>query len=337
MPVILSSNIKLVTFDVFDTAVSRKFIQPHDVFESIEEKLTKAGLKVKGYALLRKQVEFDLRSANNFNREVSLREICTAVAGRLNIADCRQLESAEIDAEKDAIYPVKSIQEIIDQCRSRFGRVGFISDTYLPGVFIRKLLEEFQLLKNRDVLFCSSDHGLLKSTGELFSLVANKLDLHPHQICHIGDNIESDFQLAKSAGLSACHFFEAAATRYELKANCDLKLSRWLGVLRRVRLSPTRNLLPHEKIVWDASANVSGPLVVGFVKWCLDEAYERGITRLYFLARDGQVMKRVADELQRGDEKIDCRYLHVSRQSLLLAGMEGVETELGWILAPTTR
>ena len=34
---------------------------------------------------------------------------------------------------------------------------------------------------------------------------------------------------------------------------------------------------------------MAGPLFTGFVRWVLDDAERRGLKRLYFLARDGQL------------------------------------------------
>lgn len=59
------------------------------------------------------------------------------------------------------------------------------------------------------------------------------------------------------------------------------------------------------------------PILIEFVSWVLEEATNRGIKRLYFLARDGYQMYLVAEKLcQIKQIPIDCRYLKVSRYAM---------------------
>jgi hypothetical protein len=59
------------------------------------------------------------------------------------------------------------------------------------------------------------------------------------------------------------------------------------------------------------------PFLVAFVCWVLAEARKSGISRLYFVARDGQVLHKIASELTRGDSSIELRYLYGSRRAWL--------------------
>jgi hypothetical protein len=89
--------------------------------------------------------------------------------------------------------------------------------------------------------------------------------------------------------------------------------------------------------IWDAGCDVVGPLLVGFVSWCLDRARRLGLRRLYFVSRDGQILHRIAREISpRTGDTVECRYLFGSRQAWHLAGVERLEPEhMEWILAPT--
>ncbi len=62
---------------------------------------------------------------------------------------------------------------------------------------------------------------------------------------------------------------------------------------------------------------VVSPALHGYVLWVLRRALEKGISRLYFLARDGYFMYRTADCLCRQlSLPVECRYLYCSRYSL---------------------
>ncbi len=56
-----------------------------------------------------------------------------------------------------------------------------------------------------------------------------------------------------------------------------------------------------------------GPLLVAFSRWLKDAASSRGVKRLYFLARDGEVMMKVFTALY-PEKAGDCRYLLASRR-----------------------
>lgn len=61
----------------------------------------------------------------------------------------------------------------------------------------------------------------------------------------------------------------------------------------------------------------AGPVIVTYVRWILAQALQNGIDRIYFLARDGWILKNIAEEIsQKYFLPIECRYLYCSRYSL---------------------
>jgi hypothetical protein len=75
----------------------------------------------------------------------------------------------------------------------------------------------------------------------------------------------------------------------------------------------------------------AGPLMFDYVWWVLHEAVERGLSRLYFLARDGYLLCEIARRFcDRFQLPVTCRYLYCSRASLRmpsyhLIGREAME------------
>ena len=60
-----------------------------------------------------------------------------------------------------------------------------------------------------------------------------------------------------------------------------------------------------------------GPILFDYVWWILYQAQQRGIQRLYFLARDGYLLREIAQQFcARFGLKIECRYLYCSRAAL---------------------
>jgi len=57
---------------------------------------------------------------------------------------------------------------------------------------------------------------------------------------------------------------------------------------------------------------VTGPVLLSYVSWVLNDAVKRGIKKLFFIARDGYVMKEIAEELIKNKD-ITLHYLYCSR------------------------
>ena len=89
---------------------------------------------------------------------------------------------------------------------------------------------------------------------------------------------------------------------------------------------------------------IVGPVALAYTKWIIHEAEKRNITRLYFLARDGYLLYKIAKRIcSTGISNIECRYLYCSRASLRaptyhLIGKEAYEllTLGGYYATPKT-
>lgn len=80
-------------------------------------------------------------------------------------------------------------------------------------------------------------------------------------------------------------------------------------------------------------ASLSGPLFFGFVHRVMQRAITEGVRRLYFLARDGQLLLEVAKVIQAElGMDLELRYLYVSRKSMRLPSvLRLAERDLEWI------
>lgn len=72
----------------------------------------------------------------------------------------------------------------------------------------------------------------------------------------------------------------------------------------------------HDNTIAYISSYVTAPVIFMYVLWVLKDAESNNIRRLYFLARDGYVMYKVAKIIAaEKDIDIDCRYLYCSRKA----------------------
>jgi len=111
----------------------------------------------------------------------------------------------------------------------------------------------------------------------------------------------------------------AAPTRYErrLAAEADAgnPLAAALVPAARAARAAVGADGPHAAALRDVAAGAAAPALIAFVAWLLRDAADRGLVRLHFLARDGQVLHGLARVLgPRLAPGIDCRYLAASRQ-----------------------
>lgn len=106
-------------------------------------------------------------------------------------------------------------------------------------------------------------------------------------------------------------------------------LSATARSLRITHISPD----DEQSVVNETASGFVAPFVFLYVWWVLCEAKKKGLKRLYFLARDGQIFYKVADLLvKEWSLNVDVRYLYCSRESLLLPSFEqGGAFERNWL------
>ncbi len=126
--------------------------------------------------------------------------------------------------------------------------------------------------------------------------------------------------------------------RYEkaiLNLRCGSRAFRSLvsGVSRVVRLAGAQEN-EHLQTIWDTGANVTGPAFFFFMWWVLKTAAEQGVERLYFLARDGQILLKISRIIcECWGYNTECRYLYGSRQTWMLPAIDSIgKFELGCIM-----
>ncbi len=327
------------SFDVFDTVITRLLYKSTDVFLPVGRDLARIGLttNAEAWARLRIRSEIDARRKSD-RSEVTLAEIYSIVAERCgwNEKQFKQAQEIELQWEIKLILPIAQIQEKIARLRTQGHRCIFISDTYLSKQKLLLTLSAGGISILESDLFVSSEFRLTKARRTLFDAVGKHLA--PASITmHIGDNAQSDFWAARQSGLSATHFSESLPNRYERalyhnpKANLATR-SAVAGATRATRLSRHFGQA-HQDTLWQTGANVLGPLLVGFVLWVLLDAERRNIRRLYFVARDGWIMREVALRLQPwAGNGIDLRYLHGSRQAWHLPSLDANNPAADWVL-----
>jgi len=335
---------RIFSFDVFDTLLVREFAEPQDLFLKLGAIGQRQGLvNVAPEVFCKHRVHAEETAWNTAgHNDVSLDDIWNELATVLQLPPTirEKLKQMEIQCELDSVRPIPEMLDKVQSARRRGGRILFISDMYLPREFFLQSLKKAGFYKENDQLYVSHEAKASKASGELFKLIRRE---HPDIVewTHIGDNRNADVLVPKQHGIDAIEFTETRLTRYErliLRRSASTRVwwSQMAGAMRLTRIQGGART-GRSATIWNTGANVVGPVLFGFVHWCLEEAIKRGLRRLYFVSRDGQILHQIAQIIAPAWKyDIECRYLFGSRQAWHPAAISRLDSDdLKWLVAPT--
>jgi FMN phosphatase YigB (HAD superfamily) len=315
------------TFDVFDTAIVRLVLVPDHLHWLVARHARARGLATLDPGAWREAriaAEADARRARQ-GEEITLDDIYRALQARLPALTgaLPALAALEVELEHRLVRPIAATRARLERLRQAGSRTGFVSDTYLDGATVAGQLRSCGY--DGEALVVSSARGHSKARGDLYATVAADYAVSRRVMAHLGDNRRADVVNARRAGLHGQLFSDARPTRYERRlferAGRDDLASVMAGAARAARLSFDPGS-PHDAALIRVSAGVAAPLLTGFALWTLEQARADGVTRLYFLARDGQILAPLAGSLAAWTgAAVECRYLLGSRQAFHLPAL----------------
>lgn len=331
---------ELRTLDVFDTTLSRMVGDPASVFLLLGQHAVQAGWwkrDVAEFAVARRAAE-TLARAHAHPREVTLAEIYRQFAflHRMDDATAAACAAHELALEYELLWAVPQGARCLADARRARAQVAFISDTYVPAETLQRWLTMLHVALPGERVWASSEAGDCKADGSLFRRVARELP-GVGRWQHRGDHPVADVEMPRRMGIEARRFAPCELNRYETTMETFAAASGGLASLlagagRWLRLSqPARS--PAQEALRELAAGVAGPVLSAFVVWLLREAHRSGIRKLWFVARDGQVMLRMARRLaDRMGLDVDLGYLYAGRQVVHLAGLQRIDdAALAWL------
>ena len=295
-----AKDIDIVSFDIFDTLVTRLFECPIDIFAYVENVLLFNGYKeYAGFARHRLQAE---EMARNFAwqergaEEICINEIYIALKILVpNISDdlITLAKETEKQAEVLSCIAIPDNLILIQELKAKGKEIIFVSDMYLKPDDINKILK-FNNLDLYDHLFVSSESGKTKHTGKIWQVVKNKIG--NKSILHIGDNLVADVEIPKTKSIQSFHYTRFLNER-RTGANLDPSLITFslLSQARKLRknISPTNK---NEDFFWENLGSSLGSLILySFTDWLQERVKASKIEHIFFCARDAQVIKNCWD------------------------------------------
>lgn len=319
------------SFDLFDTCITRMHAYPRDLFYDLGLHLAPASAS----EMARRRV------ARRFQRaRIRAEKVANWLARRegREHADIEgiyrhlrwfmrtgrptaEMVQAELALEEESLYPIDETVENIRRLRAAGHRILFISDMYIPARLLGPLLQRLGVMAPGDGLYVSCDLGCAKHSGRLFQHVLKAEGIAAADLVHTGDNPHADIGMAQAHGIQTVHFTPAHLTKHEAaiagsRIPRDPAASWQAAFSRRCRLAmrhahPGEAEHPLDGVIF----GVIVPFLLAYALWALDDARKRGIQRMYFVARDGEVLLKIARQL--APEGIELRYLYGSRRAWL--------------------
>ena len=303
----LVNNVNVVSFDFFDTLFIRPLCKPEDAFDILGLQL---GLD--DFRARRKHAQvlgFQQMHAMGL-KEITLQIIYENFANDQYTVE--QLVDAEYQLELKLVYPNAELVEVYERALSQGKTVVITSDMYLPRSFFVKALERHQI--SMVPIFASScDNATKRDHGDLFDVMANQLGADKADILHLGDNYQGDVEKAIAKGLQAFHYqptrFPETPPHYSPSAS----LARGLIQLHYPSIK--------ENSCFELGFQYGGPACLSYLKWIENKAKQDNISKVLFLARDGFLLKKIADEYQLVDFP-EYEYFYGSRTTFNLAAID---------------
>ena len=129
---IASKDVKVISFDIFDTLLSRPCLLPYHLFRAAGRRCGFDG----DFETVRRQAEHTARvSCPEGDEDVTFDDIYRELALLIGEQSANRLKQAEMQAEYDYLYPRKPIEEVFHYALARGKQVIIVSDMYLPSVF----------------------------------------------------------------------------------------------------------------------------------------------------------------------------------------------------------
>ncbi|MGS2720417.1 HAD family hydrolase [Paraglaciecola aestuariivivens] len=313
---IKTKNIKVVSFDVFDTLVFRKVSRPNQVFSLAYQHFNQnmqLAICAEEYRELRVNAEKRVKR-NVAHGEVSLGDIYASLPFSTQIKS--ELKQAELEVEQQVSFVFQPMYEFVVGLRKLGIDVFFISDMYLSREQIRKcFFADYPLLESIP-LHVSSEYKLNKASGQIFNFLAEKYSINKSNWMHLGDNKISDFEMPLLQKLDARWLSPQldALKIFHLESTLSTE-EQYFNAARF--LSSTHKQAKHNPIAFEIGALVCGPVLLSFVDWIIAQTLKVNSNCILCLMREAEVFAPLIELRlkQKSIQDIRVKKLYASRKS----------------------
>ncbi len=335
---LIDPAVRIIVFDIFDTLLTRPLLDPEMTKHIVAKR---AGEKI-GQTYLQYRALAETQARQKAGRDVDLNLVYAefSILSGLPRDAVERLQQLEQTLEQDIVVPRPETIALMQHLIATGKRVILASDMYLPRPIVESMLLKHNII-DWHALYLSSDIGVRKDTGELYRQLLAQENTSPSAVIVIGDNEHSDVQVPSELGMRSYHILRPVElaratprlesiienTFYRPALNEQLTLGSIVqagfGPLYYPGFSPA-NLLPPSP--WIIGYAIVGPVILSFVQWLANKAQTDNLSCLYFLAREGQILKAVYDRWVAGKaDAVPSDYLTLSRRAITVPTITNLE------------
>lgn len=325
----LAEKYDVITFDIFDTLITRLVYQPDDLFRLMGRKIqSKYHIRV-DYLTLRKEAErLAWEEKGDFCNIHHIYEKMPLVSG-FTKEQSEELKQMEIDLEYELCIPRRDVLELFNRLVQQGKKIILISDMYLTAPIISRMLEKCGY-QGYDDLWISCEKGKRKDRDTIWDDFLEQYG--QYRTIHIGDNPHSDCQLLVDRGRDYVLFLSSAdqfrfSKQYEKFSkfeNTTVENSIMLGYFvngcfYNSPFALTENGVSKIKSVEDVAKGIFAPVLLKYMDYLHKTSHND--THFLFLAREGYFLEKLYVEYCQafGLRELEHTYFLTSRRATSVA------------------
>ncbi len=310
-----------VSFDVFDTLIFRTVSSPDKIFDlAILEYQDKYGDYIETFKIKRQYAEH--LSRKYYSREVSIDEIYEFL--EFNDEVTNRFKQIEKSIEVKNCVPNPPMISVLNECKKRGQKIVITSDMYLTSDVFKDIFLKIGIAY--DYLFISGEIRKTKWQGTIFPYLLNQLNIDCSQIVHVGDNTHSDILMPRKYDIHSLVGLQKETIKCESYCLKSSVVSDQLVQLYRNAILGLGEVTPEFRVGY----NVIGPFLFSFCKWIHSKKEENKIDILFFVAREGFLIKKIYDILYPKDKT---KYVRLNKNLLRLPSLDNGDVVENYILS----
>lgn len=326
-------KVDVVSFDFFDTLVTRKVFFYTDIFKLIDQSLKNKEVVIQDFAEKRLQAEKEL----SVNAAPKLEQIYEHVLANKNLdISVDELSNLEWEIDTSLLILRKGMQEIISYAKTGGMKVILTTDCYYSKTKMSGLLQQLGL--ELDEIFVSCEYNKSKANG-LFDIVKDKYQ--GKKILHIGDDQYVDVEKAAEYGVDSLKIFSPKDLFEEVGrlgiSDEDQTFSDQIKtglVVSKLFASPFQFESQDLSIQLDSAKKIGyaicGPMIMDFLLWFKESVEKNQMRNILFCARDGYLLQELYRKLVPENSKCKDVYFLTSRISAIRAGIKD-ESDIAYV------
>lgn len=322
---------EVISFDIFDTLITRAVLYPTDVFELVERKVVEKYGQGFDFSAKRQDAERKISRTGVPTIDDIYRELEEQIA--LTNRELVEIQELEWQTEQQVLLPRYDMCQVFKYALKQQKRVYLVSDMYYPAAQLSLLLAKLGIT-GYEKLFVSCDYGTTKEQG-LFQIL--KEEAKADRYLHIGDNYSADVKSAQRNGITGLWVRSGIELFDEVYWSEDFAQCNSLGVRIKLGMFISRMFnspfaLESGNIVIESPHGLGyllfAPILTDYCLWLYDKLKELQKSTVLFGARDGFLMKTLFDCLLKWVQEADAPensvktvYFLTSRISAVGAGL----------------